>query len=900
MKDRAPGTAQSLKQRIRHELTRLIRVYVVITGLFVVVTALTISFYYKLSELEHQRDLVAAKLGFAADNMLQQMQALGASSVLWTGITDTVGRSIYLEPLLKQFNQLGTHQLFLLDYRGRILLAPDRALAELLLQAAPVVRAVSDAAPGYGMRPGDSLSPELFIYTQPIFSPQLEMPVGFIVGSMNPQAPLKDLALKDDIRVTLGFGEAPKQFKLDETFLLASEKTVWLSRDGKQIPIYLHLAQAQWDKLLFVLVLLMLTFALGDWIVRRINEWAREFAANTTERLDQLVQSCQDILVGRTLNASAQDYDDEIASVFTNLGKMLAQQKVLTDELRTTSLVFTTAAEAILVTDQNGRIVDVNPALIRMTGYTREGLIGQLAGPLYRVAGSDEQPLGIAQALTSQEVWHGETFFFNRDGSHIPTATSISPIVDDKGATIGRVAVISDVTKLKQAEEKLRFLAYHDSLTELPNFRMLNSLVEDRFGETQGEQRSAALLFIDMDRLKALNDNYGHDIGDVVIKAIAKHLAARLPQGSILCRRSGDEFIAIVNLPEGIDLATLRRDYFLDLNQLLVSTAAGLVAASVSVGVARYSVDASNFNDLMICADIALNEAKQTQRGTVVWYEPDMGEKLYRNKLIQSKLVKALTENVLQVHYQPEVDLRTGELIGLEALLRWSDPELGEIEPSEFIHIAEDVHLAEGIAIYVFNQIVKDKPKIRRHFPGVVIAFNVGPQAFRDFRLVNAITEQLEGDEAGLSGLEIEITESDIASGEKNLLKQLRMLAGVGVPVVIDDFGTGYSSLSRLSNFPISRLKIDRDFVASMQSGRQARIVEVIINMAAVLKLEVTAEGVENQAQRQRLIELGCYRGQGWLYARAMPLHELLNLPAVLLPTAAEDLTGMPDVVAAS
>ncbi len=900
MKDRAPGKGHSLKQRIRHELTRLIRVYVVITGLFVVVTALTISFYYKISELEHQRDLIAAKLGFAADNMLQQMQALGASSVLWTGMTDSVGRSIYLEPLLKQFNQLGTHQLFLLDYRGRILLAPDRALAELLLQAPPVVRAVSEASSSYGTRPGDSLSPELFIYTQPIFSPQVQMPVGFIVGSMDPQASLKDLALRDNISVTLGFGEAPKQFKLVETFLLASEKTVWLSRDGRKIPIYLHLAQTQWDHLLFVLVLVMLTFALGDRIVRRVNAWARVFAANTTERLDQLVQSCQDILVGRAVTASGQDYDDEIASVFADLGKILAQQKTLTDELRATSLVFMTAAEAILVTDKNGRIVDVNPALSRMTGYSRKELIGQLAGQLYRVAGSDEQPLGIAQALKSQKVWHGETFFFNRDGSHIPTTTSISPIVDDKGETIGRVAVVADVTKLKQAEEKLRFLAYHDALTELPNFRMLNRLVEGRFGKPQGAQRSAALLFIDMDRLKALNDNYGHDIGDVVIKAIAKHLAARLPHGSILCRRSGDEFIALVNLPEGMDMATLRRDYFLDLNQLLVSTAAGLVAASVSVGVARYSVDASNFNDLMICADIALNEAKHTQRGTVVWYESGMSEKLHRNKLIQSRLVNALAANVLQVHYQPEVDLRTGELICLEALLRWSDPELGEIKPSEFISIAEDVHLAEGIAIYVFNQIVKDKPKIRQHFPGVVIAFNVAPQAFRDFRLVNAMTDQLEGGEDGLSGLEIELTESDIASGEQNLLKQLRMLAGVGVPVVIDDFGTGYSSLSRLSSFPISRLKIDSDFVASMQSGRQARIVEVIIKMAAVLELEVTAEGVENQAQRQRLIELGCYRGQGWLYARAMPLHELLSLPAVLVPIAAEDLTAMPDVVAAS
>jgi diguanylate cyclase (GGDEF)-like protein len=395
---------------------------------------------------------------------------------------------------------------------------------------------------------------------------------------------------------------------------------------------------------------------------------------------------------------------------------------------------------------------------------------------------------------------------------------------------------------------------------------------------------------MDMDRLKALNDNYGHEIGDIVIQAIAKHLSARLPAGHILCRRSGDEFIALVDLPAGMNLASLRRQFFTDLNQLVVSTDVGLVAASLSVGVARSGVDAEDFNALMICADIALNEVKKTQRGSVIWYDEAMGRKLHRANLIQTKLPQALSDQVLKVHYQPEVDMRSGELIGLEALLRWTDPELGAIAPTEFIGIAEELHLAEQIALYVFRQVMADQAAIRQRFAGAVIAINVAPQAFRDFRLFNAIAEQLEQQPDSVQGLEIEITESDIAHGEKNLMQQLQMLAGIGVPLVIDDFGMGYSSLSRLSSFPISRLKIDRHFVASMEVEQGTRIVEVLIQMASALGLQVTAEGIQTQAQRQRLIDLGCHRAQGWLYARAMPMDHLLRLPSVLQVLAPDEL----------
>ena len=881
--------AYSLKQRLGYELLRRLRGYVLTASLLVSAAAVALSYYYKQVDLKHQSDLAVSELSQVVGNLLQQSQALGSSSVLWTGLTDSVGRSIYMEPLLGQFNALGPHQLVLLDYRGRLLMAPDPVQAERLLASAPVVQAISGSTSGYGLLPAPNGDGEMLVYIRPIYSPLVTLPVGFIMGSTNLQASLKGLA-RDKTGVSLSLGNEAASGWADKTLAIKHEKTAWISGDGQKIALQVQLTQPLWDTLLVLLALLAMAFLLSHWILLRVKYWTQDFATNTSDRLDQLVLYCQNILAGQFVKPVQQQHQDEISQVFKTLGQMLVQQKEVTDELRTTSLVFMTAAEAILVTDKEGKIVDVNPALARMTGYSRAELLGQLAGTLYRPVGSDDAQAAILQSLNADKVWHGETFFVHRDGSQIPTTTAISHIVDASGQTTGRVAVITDVSQLKQAEERLRFLAYHDALTGLPNFRQLTELAQHRLDAPSAQTSSTALLFMDMDRLKALNDNYGHEIGDVVIQAIAKHLSARLPAGHILCRRSGDEFIALADIPADMNLTSLRQKLFTDLNQLVVRTDVGLVAAGVSVGVARYRVDADNFNELMICADIALNEGKKTRRGSVTWYDEAMGRKLHRAQLIQSKLPQALSEQVLEVHYQPEVDMRSGELIGLEALLRWTDPELGVISPTEFIGIAEELHLAEQVALYVFHQIMADQAAIRQRFAGAVIAFNVSPQAFRDFRLFNAITEQLEHQPNSLLGLEIEITESDIAHGEQNLMQQLQMLSGIGVPLVIDDFGMGYSSLSRLSGFPISRLKIDRHFVAGMESGPGTRIVQVLIDMASALGLQVTAEGIQTPAQRQQLIDLGCPRAQGWLYARAVPLDQLLRLPAVLPVLAPQEL----------
>jgi predicted signal transduction protein with EAL and GGDEF domain len=378
-------------------------------------------------------------------------------------------------------------------------------------------------------------------------------------------------------------------------------------------------------------------------------------------------------------------------------------------------------------------------------------------------------------------------------------------------------------------------------------------------------------------------------VGDLVIKSLAAHLRSTLPRGHLLCRRSGDEFIAVVDLPGPESAAYLERTLE-RLNPLNVPLPTGKVAVSATVGLSRYPEDGPDWQSLMICADVAMNEAKQRQRGTVAWFDAALGQRVYRRRLIQARLAQAIQERAIEVHYQPEVDLRSGAVIGFEALARWNDPELGAVSPAEFVPVAEEAYLLEALSLLVLETVLGDKPRLLARFPAARVALNIAPQAFLDSRLLDYLQGRRLAQPTVMEGLEIELTESQIASGEAYLLGQLQALTEMGLHLVIDDFGTGYSSLGRLTQFPISRLKIDRSFVAGLEEDRQAKIARLVINLARTLEFEVTAEGVETESQREALLAMGCSRAQGWLYARAMPLAQIEGLPDRLVAVASPAL----------
>ncbi len=881
----------SLRRHITQQLVGIMRTYVILTTLLVMVIMLTAGWFYWRTNINHQRDLVLTKISTELANTSAEMQALGTAPVVWTGLTDSVGREAYLEPLLARFNRGDERRLILLDYRGRLLLAPGGVEAQSLVDLPEVKLAVLEGRDGAAVHKDPDGTTHLMLVRR-VVSPLAQAPVGYLVVSKDLRVLLRDLRLDPDLLLSFSIGDGVYLPEVRPAGRMTASGEGLVDAAGLKLRLRVWIGQDIYLALVVLLGTLAAIASVGWWSIRSVVAWSRRFASSTTRRYEQLLQDCQRLLAGEPLTSIGTPEDglrDELSEVTDALNTMLGQQRNLTDELRKTSVVFSTSAEGIVVTDNQGCIVDVNPALTAMTGYPRGELIGRQAGTLYRSVGRDDTSRIMARSLEEGGRWSGETSFLARNGRVIPTTVSISRIRDATGQSQGNVTVITDVSRLKEAENQLRELAYRDSLTGLPNFRRMSDAVHNLLARAERGNQRFAVLFIDMDQLKFINDNYGHEVGDLVIKSLAAHLRSTLPRGHLLCRRSGDEFIAVVDLPGPGSAVYLERTLE-RLNPLNVPLPTGKVSVSATVGMSRYPEDGQDWQSLMICADVAMNEAKQRQRGTVAWFDAALGQRVYRRRLIQARLAQAIQERAIEVYYQPEVDLRSGAVIGFEALARWNDPELGPVSPAEFVPIAEEAYLLEALSLLVLETVLGDKPRLLARFPAARVALNIAPQAFLDSRLLDYLQGRRLAQPTVMEGLEIELTESQIASGEACLLGQLQALTEMGLHLVIDDFGTGYSSLGRLTQFPISRLKIDRSFVAGLEEERQAKIARLVINLARTLEFEVTAEGVETESQRDALLAMGCSRAQGWLYARAMPLARIEGLPDRLVAVASPAL----------
>ena len=864
------------KERISVPLVQILRGYVALITSLIMGLTVVAAYLYQSEEGGNQRQRVLTRLVSEITSQAGEISALATSPLLWTGLTDSQGREVYLAPLLEQFNRGGARRFYVLDYRGRIFIAPTAEppdVAPGIASDSVVTAAVQQMRDGFGIRVSSGGEPQVLL-VQRILNPNTDGAVGYIVAVINVPKSLSLLRLEPDVALSLAIGESALTPEPAGRWMISGEATATASEGEMDVPVRVWVGRPVYSAALFVLAGLMVALLLGWWIIQRVKAWADRFATATTERLDRLLLECQAILEGKPLTAVEPGPDDELSQVTSALNAMLVKQREFTDELRTTSLVFSMAAEGIMVTDLDGRIVEANAALLAMTGYTRADLLGRPGGILYRKAEDLETGRQMAAALSETGRWSGETIFLGRSGQLIPATVALSRIQNDEGEVLGNVTVITDISRLKKVEHQLRDLANRDALTGLPNFRYMSEQVQVVLKEAQAQSRRCAVVFLDLDRFKAVNDELGHDAGDAVVKSLAAHLAQHLPNGHLLCRRSGDEFIALVERT-GTDDADLTQ-MLTRLTPLEVGTSAGLITVTATMGVSRFPEDATDWHNLQICADVAMNEAKQERRGSLVWYDDRIGRRLYRRRQIQGRLREAIQSGAIGVHYQPEVNLATGQVVGLEALARWHDPELGNVTPSEFIPAAEEGRMIEAFTLYIAEKVLQDKSALQARFPGAVVAFNASPQVFRRSRLFDFLSDWSVRQPGILDGLEVELTETEISRSNPSLQTQVQALVGLGVRLAIDDFGTGYSSLSRLTQFPISRLKIDRSFVQGMERTRELRIARLIIDLAKALNLDVTAEGVETVEQREALLRIGCHRGQGWLFARAMPVSELL------------------------
>ena len=517
-------------------------------------------------------------------------------------------------------------------------------------------------------------------------------------------------------------------------------------------------------------------------------------------------------------------------------------------------------------------LIYVNPAFERVLGAGTGCVVGQPCICRHEGEGQgDDGYSEIRHAIARGSEGNTVLRLRRADGERRWVELFLAPVRSESGAVTHFVGVLNDVTYRKDAEARLNHLANHDPLTGLPN----RNLLHDRLAHAIARRREgmAAVLFLDLDRFKLINDSYGHDVGDELLKAVAARLSACLRGEDTVARLGGDEFVVLLEDLPGIDAAASIAGKIAARLAEPLSVGGRELPLAASIGIALYPRDGRVPQDLLKNADTAMYRAKEAGRGGFCFFAGEMNMHALRRLTLENELRRALDGGELEVFYQPQVAMDSGRLLGAEALVRWRHPLKGLVAPADFIPVAEEtgliVALGEQVLRAACRQIADWQ---RRGLPPLTVAVNLSPRQFRQADLVATIAGILAETGADPARLELEITEGAAMQNADEAVAALRRLRAMGVGLAIDDFGTGYSSLSYLKRFPIDKLKIDRSFVQGVpDDGDDTAIVQAIAAMAGSLKLKLLAEGVESEAQRAFLESLGCAEAQGWLFGRALP-----------------------------
>ncbi|TVO53939.1 putative bifunctional diguanylate cyclase/phosphodiesterase [Denitromonas halophila] len=563
----------------------------------------------------------------------------------------------------------------------------------------------------------------------------------------------------------------------------------------------------------------------------------------------------------------------KLLEIGAHLVGIVLERKAKDTQLRLAARLFETSEEGMVITDAENRIQAVNPAFTRATGYLPDECIGKR--PSMLSSGRHDKAFYVAlwEKLQRTGHWQGEIWNRRKNGEIYPEWLVISAIRDHSGEIVQHVGIFSDLTEQHASQNRIRFLATHDSLTELPNRMVL----EERCGQIITWARKAnhrvALLFVDVDNLKLVNDSLGHAAGDVLLQSVAQRLRHCVGDKDLVCRQGGDEFIVLLDELPAFEIAATVAQRINERLGAPYHTDSGELVTSVSIGISVFPDDGEDFNALLRKADAAMYQAKEAGRNTFRSHHLDVSTDVLNDLVIRNGLRPALERNEFSLHYQPILALDSGALIGAEALLRWQHPTLGNVPPDRFIPVAELTGHIVGIGEWVLGEACREAANwSRRGLGELTVSVNLSPLQFRHGTLEAHVSAALA--EAGLSArsLELEITESTLIGDTATLVGQLANLKAQGIRLAIDDFGTGYSCLAYLRRLPVDRLKIDRSFVADMsQDADDASIVRAIIQMAAGLGLRMTAEGVEEAHHHDALKALGCTEVQGYYYARPMP-----------------------------
>ena len=543
------------------------------------------------------------------------------------------------------------------------------------------------------------------------------------------------------------------------------------------------------------------------------------------------------------------------------------------------SSAFHYSGEAILVSDRENRIVLVNPAFTRLTGYLPEDVMGRNPRLLSAGRTSPQEYVEMWDSIRTRGFWQGEVWDRRKDGGIYPKWMSISVVPDGEGGVRHYVANFTDISVERGAEARLHHLAHHDELTGLLNRFSLKARIDQVLAAARRTMTRFAVLFIDLDRFKVINDTLGHHIGDALLIEVARRLRAVVRDSDVVARIGGDEFVLILSSIEnsgGVALVAEKLVYAIGEPCVIEGHD---IYTTPSIGIAIYPTDGMDSETLMKNADAAMYYAKSAGRNNFQFFDTRMNEVALDRLHTEHGLRQALAREEFRLHFQPIIDVATGRVRTIEALIRWEHPEKGWLAPDRFISVAEESGLIQPIGDWVFWTACRLLAEIRAAgIADVRMGINISAVQMRNSNLPVLTRGALDAYGFEASGLVFEITESVAMQHPDETVDILDRLHGMGVKLALDDFGTGYSSLSYLKMFPLDELKIDRSFVSEIGENQDGQaICEATISLAHVLGLRLVAEGVETEAQFEFLKEKGCQMVQGYLFSRPLPFEQVLD-----------------------
>ncbi len=580
---------------------------------------------------------------------------------------------------------------------------------------------------------------------------------------------------------------------------------------------------------------------------------------------------------------------DSTEALFIAVVSDLTEKYAYEEDLALARQVFDNASEAVMITDAKNRIVSVNTAFTIITGWSLEESLGRDPSFLSSGKQSPEFYREMWQVLHNAGVWQGEVVNRRRSGQYYAEWLSISTVRNRQGQITHYLAIFSDISERKRAEGLIHRYSWFDSLTDLPNKALLIDRVNQAIITAQNDGRPMYLIALNLNRLKHINDSFGHRVGDEVLKVIAQRLVAATRDGDTASRITGDDFVVLVPRLGQHHRALALCERLLENVNAVIEVEGNLIHISANCGISVFPSDGRSSEILLMNADAALNHSRQQGQNKVAFFEPHMSIEILEKIGMQSELKSALAQGQFLLHFQPQINLTTGKLAGVEALIRWIHPERGVVSPAQFIPIAEELGLIIPIGEWVIDEACRCLARWRlAGHVDLLVAVNLSALQFAHANLVPVIKAAIKRHAIPPACLEMEITEGVAMDDADEVLTRLKELKEIGVKISIDDFGTGYSSLAYLRRFPVDKLKIDQSFIHDMlESSEATSIVRAVIALAHGLSLCVIAEGVEQQAQREVLVELDCDEIQGYLLSRPISFEDMSTWLGSVPPASA-------------